>query len=221
MLRYPCLVLDHDDTVVRSEATVNYPAFLEALRVLRPGVTVSLRDFSLWTFREGFLGMCANHFGFHTDEEYEVQYRIWLDYVMEHIPPAHAGIGRILERQRQAGGLICVSSHSARENILRDYETHFGIVPDRIFGWELGPELRKPAPYALDCLMAEYKLSPSDILMVDDLNTGYDMAQARGVDFAWAGWGRSDMPEIAASMEGRGKFSFRTTRELENMLFGS
>ena len=24
MLKYPCLVLDHDDTVVQSEATVNY-----------------------------------------------------------------------------------------------------------------------------------------------------------------------------------------------------
>ena len=29
MLKYPCLVLDHDDTVVQSEATVNYPFFVE------------------------------------------------------------------------------------------------------------------------------------------------------------------------------------------------
>ena len=28
MLKYPCLVLDHDDTVVQSEATVNYPYFV-------------------------------------------------------------------------------------------------------------------------------------------------------------------------------------------------
>ena len=68
MLRYPCLVLDHDDTVVRSEATVNYPAFLQALRELRPGQTVSLRDFSLWTFQEGFFEMCTNHFGFRESE---------------------------------------------------------------------------------------------------------------------------------------------------------
>ena len=50
MGKYPCLVLDHDDTLVQSESTVNYPAFLKALEVLRPGQTVSLRDFSLWTF---------------------------------------------------------------------------------------------------------------------------------------------------------------------------
>ena len=32
MLKYPCLVLDHDDTVVQSEATVNYPFFIEFLK---------------------------------------------------------------------------------------------------------------------------------------------------------------------------------------------
>ena len=37
MLKYPCLVLDHDDTVVASEIAVNYPCFLEALKKFRPG----------------------------------------------------------------------------------------------------------------------------------------------------------------------------------------
>jgi len=45
-MRYKCLLLDHDDTVVNSTATIHYPAFLEALRLLRPGVTISLEDFS-------------------------------------------------------------------------------------------------------------------------------------------------------------------------------
>ena len=36
MLKYPCLVLDHDDTVVQSEATVNYPCFCEFLEKMRP-----------------------------------------------------------------------------------------------------------------------------------------------------------------------------------------
>ena len=26
MLKYPCLVLDHDDTVVQSEKTIGYPS---------------------------------------------------------------------------------------------------------------------------------------------------------------------------------------------------
>lgn len=221
MLKYPCLVFDHDDTVVCSEDTVNYPAFLEALRILRPGMTVSLPDFIRWTFQEGFVGMCANHFDLHPGGGLDAQYEIWLAYVMEHIPPAYPGIDRILARQRQAGGLICVSSHSARENILRDYRMHFGLEPDRIFAWDLGTELRKPAPYALDCIMEEYGLKPSDILVIDDLNTGSAMAQARGVDFAWAGWGRPGFPEIAARMESLSKYSFHTTKALEEFLFGS
>ena len=125
MGKYPCLVLDHDDTVVQSESTVNYPAFLKALSVLRPGATVSLQDFSLWTFQEGF-----------TEGELARQYDIWLDYVMTHTPPCFPTMSHLLQRQRESGGLICVVSHSARENILRDYETHFGIRPDCIFGWE-------------------------------------------------------------------------------------
>ena len=46
MLNYRCLVLDHDDTVVRSEETVNYPSFLEALKVLRPGRTITREKFT-------------------------------------------------------------------------------------------------------------------------------------------------------------------------------
>lgn len=218
MLRYPCLVLDHDDTVVRSEATVNYPAFLQALRELRPGQTVSLRDFSLWTFQEGFFEMCANHFGFR-EPEFQRQFAIWLDYVMTHVPPCFPGIRPILQRQREEGGLICVVSHSAKENISRDYQTHFGLQPDRIYGWELGPEKRKPAPYPLDDIMAGFGLEPGDLLVVDDLNTGYAMAKARGVDFAWAGWSRDNMPEIAAAMAPIADYAFASPDELAKFLF--
>ena len=42
MLRYRCLVLDHDDTVVRSAETVNYPQFLQLLTALRPGRRLTL-----------------------------------------------------------------------------------------------------------------------------------------------------------------------------------
>ena len=36
MLKYPCLVLDHDDTTVNSTATVHYPAFVEFMKIYRP-----------------------------------------------------------------------------------------------------------------------------------------------------------------------------------------
>ena len=35
MLKYPCLVLDHDDTVMDSTTHVHHPAFLVSLAVIR------------------------------------------------------------------------------------------------------------------------------------------------------------------------------------------
>ena len=35
-MKYRCLVLDHDDTVVRSAQTVNYPALVERLHQNHP-----------------------------------------------------------------------------------------------------------------------------------------------------------------------------------------
>lgn len=55
-----------------------------------------------------------------------------------------------------------------------------------VFGWELPEFQRKPQPYPLDAIMGTLGFEP-DLLMVDDLKLGFDMA-GRNVDFAWAGW---------------------------------
>ena len=55
-LKYKCLVLDHDDTVVDSTAKIHFPAFLVALRVMRPGVTMELEEyFIFWYDRRDLL----------------------------------------------------------------------------------------------------------------------------------------------------------------------
>ena len=198
MLNYRCLVLDHDDTVVRSEETVNYPSFLEALKVLRPGRTITREEFTRWCFSPGFSALCSDYIGL-TPEEIDVQYDMWRSYVATHIPPPYDGLRPILTRWKQEGGLLCVSSHSARENILRDYRLHFGLEPDQIFDWDLGEDRRKPSPYALQEIMRLYDLRPDELLMVDDLKPGYDMAHACGVPFACAGW--SHDPRFSAPLQ--------------------
>lgn len=40
MTRYPCLVLDHDDTTVRSTDTIHYLSFLDTMSKLRPGLNI-------------------------------------------------------------------------------------------------------------------------------------------------------------------------------------
>ncbi len=219
MLKYPCLVLDHDDTVVQSEAIVNYPFFCDILRHFRPNASITLAQYTHDCFNLGFAEMCRQRFGF-SEQELEAEFQQWLCYVRTHIPPAYPGIAHILHRQKEAGGLICVVSHSSAENITRDYRTHFGLVPDAIFSWDLPEPLRKPSPYAIETILARYHLSASQLLVVDDMKPGCDMARSAGVKVAFAAWGRRDFPEISAQMRALCDTTFDTPAELEAYLFG-
>ena len=58
MLKYPCLVLDHDDTVVQSETTINYPFFCYILDQFRPGQTIRQVEYTNGCFSPGFAQMC-------------------------------------------------------------------------------------------------------------------------------------------------------------------
>lgn len=218
MLKYPCLVLDHDDTVVKSEVTVNYPCFLKALEKFRPGETMPYQEFVSWCFRCEFTEFLRIRYGF-TDEELLEEYHMWQNYSKTHIPPAYDGIREVILEQKRRGGLVCVASLSTRENILRDYRTHIGIEPDMVFSCNDPKEQRKPGTYPLNAIMERYSLSPSEVLMVDDLKTGYDMASAAGVPIAFAAWSRLQNPEVMAQMEALCDFSFHSTVEFKEFLF--
>ena len=218
MLKYPCLVLDHDDTVVQSEATVNYPFFVEYLKQYRPGMTIHLHEYVSGCFEPGYIEMCRQLFGF-TDEELSHEYNCWKEYIACHIPATYPGIAEIIRRQKEEGGIVCVSSQSARENILRDYRTHFNMEPDEVFGWDLEPQHRKPSPYALNTIMEKYALSPAQVLVVDDMKPAVEMARAAGSPIAFAGWGRKDFPQISEEMTRLCDYSFHSTQSLYRFLF--
>ena len=44
MLKYTCLVLDHDDTVVQTERGIGYPYFRAYLQKIRPGTDLSFAE---------------------------------------------------------------------------------------------------------------------------------------------------------------------------------
>lgn len=218
MLKYPCLVLDHDDTVVQSEATVNYPFFVYILDHFRPGTTITLEEYVHGCCHLGFADMCRKWYGF-TEQELVDEYKGWQNYIKEHIPSPFPGIERIIRRQKEEGGLICVVSHSSDTNILRDYREHFGLEPDAIYSWDLPEDLRKPSTYALVDIMKKYGLSPEQLLVVDDMKPACEMASRAGVPIAFAAWGRKDYPEISEEMRKLCDFSFDSTSDLENFLF--
>ena len=215
-MRYKCLVFDHDDTVVNSTATIHYPSFVAYLEEYFPEKRCTLEHYFLKNFDPGFIAMCREEYGM-TDEDLQQEVRFWQDYVRTRIPQAYPGIREIMERHKASGGLIAVVSHSMDGNILRDYRANDLPEPDVIFGWEQPVERRKPNPWPLEAIMERFDLRPEELLMIDDLKPGYDMALAAGVDFAAVGWA-NDIPQIEAFMRRNCRVYCKTVEELDAYL---
>ena len=215
-MRYKCLVFDHDDTVVNSTATIHHPCFVQFLAEYYPGKTCTLEDYFIKNFSPGFLEMCTDEYGM-DDAALAAETEYWREYVKDHIPIAYPGIREIMERHRAEGGIICVVSHSFEQNILRDYEANGLPVPDKVYGWELPWSQRKPNPFPLEDIMARYGLRPDELLMIDDLKPGYDMARACQVDFAAVGWS-SDVEPIEKFMRQNCRWYFKTVEEFSKFL---
>ena len=215
-MRYQCLVFDHDDTVVNSTATIHWPCFVDFLAQRRPGMSCSLEKYFIKNFDPGFLPMCREDYGL-SDAELDDELRFWKDYVRDHVPSAYPGIREMMEQQKAEGGLVCVVSHSLDFNIRRDYRENGLPEPNAVFGWEQPLERRKPSPWPLQEIMRRFDLQPWDLLMIDDLKPGYDMARACGVDFAAVGWA-NDIPAIERFMRGNCRWYFKTVPELAAFL---
>ena len=213
-----CLVFDHDDTVVNSTATIHHPCFEAYLQRYYPGRSCTLEDYFIKNFSPGFMPMCREEYGM-SDEDLAQEGLFWREWVKDHIPAAYPGIREIMERQRAEGGLLCVISHSYEDNIRRDYAANGLPAPDLVFGWEQPLERRKPYPWPLEEILRRYALSPSELLMIDDLKPGYDMATACGVDFAAVGWA-NDIPAIERFMRQNCQNYFKTVAELAAFLEG-
>lgn len=217
MLKYKCLVLDHDDTVVQS-MKASYSFFLYVLEVFRPGETISFHDYVRDCHQFGFADLCRIRYSF-SEDELAKEHSMWMGYVLSHTPEVYPGIKELILRQKQEGGLICVVSHSSKENILRDYDAHLGIRPDAVYGWDLPEEQRKPHAYPLLDIMRRFTLKPEELLVIDDMKLACQMAAPLGVNVAYAGWNGLNVPEIDEEMGKLCNFSFRAIPEAMAFLY--
>ena len=218
-MKYKCLVLDHDDTVVDSSASIHYPSFVEYLKVARPHLAdkYTLEEYFEKNFEPGILELFTEEIGL-SEEELAEEEQFWRDYVKNHIPNAYPGMAEIIAKFREMGGIIAVDSHSVSENILRDYKANDLPLPDIIYGWDIPKEMRKPAPGTLFDLMEKYNLRPEEILVVDDLKPGYDMARAAGVDIAAAAWAHN-VKGIAEFMQANCEYFCKSVEDLRKVIF--
>ena len=218
-MKYKCLVLDHDDTVVSSTAEIHFPCFLEYLELTRPHLVGdwTLERYLVKNFNPGITSILRDELGMDA-REMEEEIDFWARYVENHIPTAYDGIGEIIAEFRARGGIIAVDSHSLLRYIERAFRHNALPAPDVIYSWDLPEEQRKPSPYTLFDLMKRYSLEPCEILVVDDLKPGYDMARGAGVDFAAAGWAYS-ISEIESFMRENCDYYLKSVSDLSKILF--
>ena len=216
-MKYKCLILDHDDTTVNSTAEVNYPALLDTLSKLRPDIHPEYERFMDYCFVPGFFDYCTRILALNP-EEMKFEYNNWKKFVREIVPTACPGIDRIISRHRAEGGIVCTVSHSEAENILRDWRANFNSAPDAVYGWEAGEGRRKPHPFPVYDVAEKFSLELSDIIVIDDLKHGYDMARNAGVKFAAALWAQPSAL-CREFMENNADVCFYDTAALERYLF--
>ncbi len=218
MLKYPCLVLDHDDTVVQTERHIGYPYFRDYIEEIRPGQTLSFQEYVRDCNNMVFADMCRHRWNM-TEEELTREYHGWKKYYATHPHPIFPGIEKIVRRQKEAGGLICVASLSLQEDICRDYREHFGLEPDAIYDYELPSHMRKPNPYPLQDMMERFQLRREEILVVDDMKLGWMMAKEMNIAVAYAAWSKAEFPDLTTEMRDLCEFSFDSPADLEKFLF--
>ena len=218
-MKYKCLVLDHDDTVVNSTATIHYPCFVEYLEKYFPHLSknYTVESYFEKNFHPGITWLLTEEVGLN-EKQLKEEERYWSDYVAHHIPKAYDGIAEIIKRFKDAGGIIAVDSHSYQKYIERDYRHNDLPFPDIIYGWDIPKEQRKPSPYTIFDMMKRFDLSSGEILVVDDLKPGFDMARSAGVDFAAAGWAYN-VPVIKDFMKEHCDYYLESVSELEKILF--
>ena len=219
-MKYRCLILDHDDTVVKSTPDIHYPSFIEAIKILRPNVKpLSLQQFVSYCFNPGFSELCKDILKFSKDEQ-EYQYKIWKSYTETKVPDFYPGFPELIKEYKKLGGIICVVSHSESKQIVRDYILNCNLTPDLIFGWELEEQQRKPNPYPIIEIMRKFNLDSDDILVVDDLKPGLDMARSCNITFAAAGWSHI-IPEIKDYMKINSDYYFSTVDSFKKFILST
>ena len=69
-MKYKCLVLDHDDTVVASSEAIHYPSFIEYLKDFRPHLVnnYTFESFIIKNFDPGIVALLHDEVGLSEEE---------------------------------------------------------------------------------------------------------------------------------------------------------
>lgn len=214
-MKYKCLIVDHDDTMVDSTRLVHYVSFKESLKLLRPDMDISLEDFFNLSFKYGFFEMCKNYLKYN-EEETKTQYDMWRILVAKITPDFYEDILEVVKEFIDNDGILVVVSHSEIHMIEKHYKEKTDIIPSKIYGFD--SKYVKPSPKVVEEILKEFKLEKEEALVLDDLTDGYKMAKQAGVDFAWAGYSHN-IKEQREYMESEKAFIVLNGEDLKKLIF--
>jgi len=216
--RFRCLLLDHDDTTVRGTDEIHYPAHVESLRQLKPGLEpCSLEE---WFARNHDPGVFTYLKSIFRPEEMDREHAIWVEAMEAAQPSFYEGMPEVLADFRARGGLVAVVSHSPADVIWRHYDAHplaGRIRPDIVLGWDTDPERRKPSPWPALQALERLGVRPEEALVLDDLSPGIRMGRAVGIAVAASGWGHS-VPVVQEYMRRECDYYFATVPDFAKFL---
>ena len=89
-----------------------------------------------------------------------------------------------------------------------------------IYGWEPDQTRVKPSPFPILDIIEKKGFKKEDVIVVDDLKPGLDMARAAGVKFGYSGWSSLRLQEIEKYMRENADYFFETPDDLKQLLFG-
>jgi beta-phosphoglucomutase-like phosphatase (HAD superfamily) len=192
------------------------------MRLLRPrAAAIDLEGWFLKNFEPGIMHYLTEELGL-SQEELEIEYKIWRQYNTSRIPPFFPGFLESLRAYRARGGIITVVSHSEEDIILDTYRCAQGggdFLPDLVFGWDYDETRRKPSPWPVENILRRFNLSPDQALIVDDLKPGVLMSRATGVAIAAAGWAHR-IPEIHTYMRENCDIYFSSVEQFSSFILG-
>ena len=178
----------------------------------------TLENYFVKNFHPGVISLFRDEIGM-SEEEMAEEEQYWANYVEGHTPIAYDGMRELLVDFMAQDGLVIVDSHSLKRYIERDWKKNNLPEPHHIYGWDIPKNQRKPSPFTVLDALERFALSPDEVLVVDDLKPGYDMARGAGVDFAAAGWAY-DVPEIESFMREHCDYYLKSVDELRELVFG-
>lgn len=193
MVKFRCLVVDHDDTAVDSTPTIHHPIYKELMGRLRPDMeSLDLRGFRDINNNGGVVKHYLEDLGF-SDGEILYAKSFWMDHPLRDInPPFFEGFLNMLGEYKGHDGIVAVVSHSDEERIREHYTQSADFIPDDIYGSDLPRDKNKPEPWPLEDLMEKHCLNPEEIAVLDDMMPGHVMADHVGAYKIGAGWAIHD-----------------------------